>query len=66
MSRPDCALAVRLEPFTGQFFYAVAVRHVFCGVFFFLPVMLLSEIPKLPTDPSACERISYCMETSLS
>ena len=31
---------------------AVAVRCVFCVcVFFFLPVMLPSEIPKLPTDP---------------
>ena len=32
----------------------VAVRCVFCGVFFFffsLPVMLPSEITKLPTDP---------------
>ena len=32
----------------------VAVRHVICGFYFFiffLPVMLLSEIPKLPTDP---------------
>ena len=34
---------------------AIAVRHIFCGFFFFfffcLPVMLPSEIPKLPTDP---------------
>ena len=31
----------------------VEVRHLICEVFFFfpLPVMLLSEIPKLPTDP---------------
>ena len=31
----------------------VAIRHVICGVYllFFLPVMLPSEIPKLPTDP---------------
>ena len=29
---------------------AVAVRHVFCAFFFFLPVVLPSEIPKLPTD----------------
>ena len=31
---------------------AVVVRHVFCGLFyfFFLLVMLPSEIPKLPTD----------------
>ena len=32
----------------------VAVRHVICGFYlfiFFLPVMLPSEIPKLPTDP---------------
>ena len=32
----------------------VVVRHVICGVsfiYFFLPVMLPSEIPKLPTDP---------------
>ena len=31
----------------------VVVRHVFCRCFFFfsLPVMLPSEIPKLPTDP---------------
>ena len=30
----------------------VAIRHVICGVYllFFLPVMLPSEIPKLPTD----------------
>ena len=30
----------------------VAVRHVFCGFFFFLglPVTLPFEIPKLPTD----------------
>ena len=28
----------------------VTVRHMFCGVFFFLPVMLPSEIPKLSTD----------------
>ena len=30
---------------------------------FFLPVMLPSEIPKLPTP--ACERVSWCLETSL-
>ena len=31
---------------------AVVVRRIFCGIlFFFLPVMLPSEIPKLPTDP---------------
>ena len=31
----------------------IAVRHVICGFIylFFLPVMLLSEIQKLPTDP---------------
>ena len=31
----------------------VAVRHIICGFIylFFLPVMLPSEIPKLPTDP---------------
>ena len=30
----------------------VAVRHLFCGLFFsFLSVMLPSEMPKLPTDP---------------
>ena len=30
----------------------VVVRHIICGFFFFfLPVMLPSEIPKLPTDP---------------
>ena len=32
----------------------VAVRHVICGFYLFifsLPVMLLSEIPKLSTDP---------------
>ena len=33
----------------------VDVRHVICGIYlfiylFFLPVMLHSEIPKLPTD----------------
>ena len=33
---------------------AVAVRRLFCVVFVFvfLPVMLPSEIPKLPTDPA--------------
>ena len=32
----------------------VVVRHIICGFYlfiFFLPVMLPSEIPKLPTDP---------------
>jgi len=34
----------------------VAVRHIICGFYlfiylFFFPVMLPSEIPKLPTDP---------------
>ena len=30
----------------------VAVRHTICGFYLFiLPVMLPSEIPKLPTDP---------------
>ena len=29
---------------------AVAVGRIFCGFFFSLPVMLPSEIPKLPTD----------------
>ena len=32
----------------------VVVRHIYCGGFFLLlllPVMLPSEIPKLPTDP---------------
>ena len=33
--------------------------------FLFLPVMLPSEIPKLPHRP-ACERVSYCLETSPS
>ena len=32
-------------------------------VCFFLPVMLPSEIPKLPQRPS-CERVSYCLVTS--
>ena len=31
-------------------------------IFFFLPVMLPSEIPKLPKDPG--ERVSWCLETS--
>ena len=29
----------------------VAVRHIICGGFSPLPVLLPSEIPKLPTDP---------------
>ena len=42
---------------------AVVVRCIFCVFFFFfLPVMLPSETPKLPT----CERASCCLETSLS
>ena len=43
----------------------VAVRHVFCGFFFFFPlqVMLPSEIPKLPHRPTG-ERVSWCLETS--
>ena len=38
----------------GTSLLGVVVRHVICGVsfiYFFLPVMLPSEIPKLPTDP---------------
>ena len=30
----------------------VVVRHIICGVFYPLPVLLPSEIPKLPTDAS--------------
>ena len=34
----------------------VAVRHAICGFYlFFLPVMLPSEIQKLPTDPPVRE-----------
>ena len=32
-------------------------------IYFPLAVMLLSETPKLPTDP-ASERVSWCLETS--
>ena len=39
----------------ATFLLGVAVRHIICGFYlfiylFFLPVMLSSEIPKLPTD----------------
>ena len=39
--------------FWVTFLLGVAIRHVTVGFIhlFFLPVMLLSEIPKLPTDP---------------
>ena len=44
-------LVVRLEPFAGKFSFL----HLWLGRYsvccFFLPVMLPSEIPKLPTDP---------------
>ena len=42
----------------------VVVRLVICGVylFFFLLVMLPSEIPKLTTDLPV--RVSWCLETS--
>ena len=44
-------LVVRLEPFAGKFSFL----HLWLGTYsvccFFLPVMLPSEIPKLPTDP---------------
>ena len=38
---------------TSPSLLVVVVRYVFCGFvcLFFLLVMLLSEIPKLPTDP---------------
>ena len=33
----------------------VAVRCIYCGLLFFFPVLLPSEIPKLPTDPPVRE-----------
>ena len=54
-SAPTCLWWLRL--------LGVAVRHVICGFYlFFLPVMLPSEIPKLPTDPPS-ESVSWCLET---
>ena len=36
----------------ATFLLGVVVRTILCGFFFFpLPVMLLPEIPKFPTDP---------------
>ena len=43
----------------------VEVRWVICEFYFFLSIMLPSETPKLPQRP-ASEKVSWCLETSLS
>ena len=44
-----------LEPFAGKFSFLQLRLGMYSVGFFFLPVMLLSEIPELPADPPVRE-----------